>query len=88
MNQCNILKIAYLSLVLISSMLFTGGCATTPAGDTSSSSEALTTVQVFYKLDPRLTMGLHLGERWVSPPTYTIVVADGSRIRWKPGWKF
>ena len=79
MNQYNILKFTVLSLILIASMLFTGGCATTPDSDISSSSgtDALTTVQVFYKLDPRLTRGLYLGERWVSPPTYAIVVADG-----------
>jgi hypothetical protein len=28
-------------------------------------------LRVSYELDPRLTRGLYLGERWVSPPTYT-----------------
>ncbi|RPJ27668.1 MAG: hypothetical protein EHM33_07140 [Chloroflexi bacterium] len=79
MDQSNLLKITFLSLVLIASMLFTAGCATTPAGNISSLSDAdeLNTIQVFYKLDPRLTTGLSMGERWVSPPTYAIVVADG-----------
>ncbi len=28
------------------------------------------TIQVSFKLDPRLTRGLYMGDRWVSPPTY------------------
>jgi FKBP-type peptidyl-prolyl cis-trans isomerase len=28
-------------------------------------------IQVSFKLDPRLTQGQYMGERWVSPPTYT-----------------
>lgn len=28
-------------------------------------------ITVSFKLDPRLTKGLYMGERWVSPPTYT-----------------
>jgi hypothetical protein len=27
-------------------------------------------ITISFKLDPRLTAGLHLGERWVSPPKY------------------
>ena len=79
MNHYNGLKFTALSLVLIASLLFSVGCATTPAGKINSlpDVEALATIQVFYKLDPRLTTGLHMGERWVSPPTYAIVAADG-----------
>lgn len=36
------------------------------------------TIQISYKLDPRLTSGLYMGERWVSPPTYTCVQAGKS----------
>jgi hypothetical protein len=28
-------------------------------------------IHISFKLDPRLTKGLYMGERWVSPPTYT-----------------
>ena len=28
-------------------------------------------IQVFFKVDPRLTRSLYMGDRWVSPPTYT-----------------
>ena len=31
----------------------------------------LTDLQVSFKLDPRLTKSLYMGDRWVSPPTYT-----------------
>lgn len=31
----------------------------------------LTGIAVYFKLDPRLTRSLYMGERWVSPPTYT-----------------
>ena len=28
-------------------------------------------INVSFKLDPRITRGMYMGERWVSPPTYT-----------------
>jgi len=34
---------------------------------------------VTFKLDPRLTRGAFLGDRWVSPPTYT-AVGQGMRL--------
>jgi hypothetical protein len=30
-------------------------------------------IKVSFRLDTRLTQGLYMGERWVSPPTYTMV---------------
>ncbi len=38
----------------------------TPAG-------AFTGIKVAFQLDPRITRGMYMGERWVSPPTYTMV---------------
>ena len=32
---------------------------------------SLAAIRVAFKLDPRLTTGLYMGERWVSPPTYS-----------------
>jgi hypothetical protein len=54
------------------------GCATqTSRLDTRAFREAegpvrvsLTDIKVFFKLDPRITRGMYMGERWVSPPTY------------------
>jgi hypothetical protein len=34
---------------------------------------ALTGITVSFKLDPRLTRSLYMGDRWVSPPTFTRV---------------
>lgn len=34
---------------------------------------SLKEIQFSFKLDPRLTRGLYMGDRWVSPPTYTRV---------------
>jgi hypothetical protein len=34
---------------------------------------ASTEINVSFKLDPRITQGSYMGERWVSPPTYTTV---------------
>jgi len=70
-------------LVFITSWLSSAGCA--PVSKNGSAVEnvegltaTLTNIQVFFKLDPRLTQGLYMGERWVSPPTYEIVVAEGA----------
>lgn len=38
------------------------------------------TIAVSFQLDPRLTTGLYMGERWVSPPTYTRVAAPGEDV--------
>ena len=40
------------------------------ADDNAVPAATLTDLKVFFKLDPRLTRGLYMGERWVSPPTY------------------
>lgn len=36
---------------------------------------ALPSIKVVYKLDPRVTRGMYMGDRWVSPATYTAVQA-------------
>jgi len=59
-------------------------------------------IEISFKLDPRLTQGLYMGNRWVSPPTfsdtrregdtYTLearvqgITADGRRVRVSPEW--
>ncbi|MBI4463519.1 MAG: FKBP-type peptidyl-prolyl cis-trans isomerase [Acidobacteria bacterium] len=42
----------------------------TTGESTQASASALADIQLSYKLDPQLTRGLYMGERWVSPPTY------------------
>ncbi|MCI0409494.1 MAG: FKBP-type peptidyl-prolyl cis-trans isomerase [Acidobacteria bacterium] len=74
------------------------------AGDNARASEErdsikadVTGITVSFKLDPRLTQGLYMGERWVSPPTYTTTLdtvdaraegvdAKGKRVNIRPQW--
>lgn len=58
-------------------------------------------IKVSFRLDPRITQGLYMGERWVSPPTFTMVqegrtctidaqtsgvVSKGKRKKIQPRW--
>ncbi len=44
---------------------------TAPDGAPATADQGVSALAVSFKLDPRLTKGLYMGERWVSPPTYT-----------------
>ncbi len=72
-------------LVLAALMVGPSGCATqNSSADTRASRGAeaagvsasakdgasLRNVRVYFKLDPRITSGIYMGDRWVSPPTY------------------
>jgi hypothetical protein len=39
----------------------------------AESGPSLTEIQVRFKLDTRITQGMYMGDRWVSPPTFTCV---------------
>jgi hypothetical protein len=39
-----------------------------------------TGIEVSFKLDPRLTRSMYMGDRWVSPPTFTSTVQTGKVI--------
>jgi hypothetical protein len=41
---------------------------------------ALDEIVVYFKLDPALTRGLYMGERWVSPRTYTSTLQKGEQV--------
>ncbi|MBI4776481.1 MAG: hypothetical protein HY788_20280 [Deltaproteobacteria bacterium] len=41
---------------------------------------AITDVKVSFKLDPRLTRGQYMGDRWLSPPTFTSTLQAGTKI--------
>jgi hypothetical protein len=47
------------------------GLVQAPSRGASEPVAPLSDIQVSFKLDPRLTKSLYMGERWVSPPTYT-----------------
>ena len=38
--------------------------------EAGSAQTSLRNVRVYFKLDPRITRGMYMGDRWVSPPTY------------------
>lgn len=38
--------------------------------DSAKAVAAVADIKVSFRLDPRMTRGLYMGERWVSPPTY------------------
>lgn len=39
----------------------------------SPETAAFKDIKVIFKLDPRITQGMYMGERWISPPKYTRV---------------
>jgi len=74
----------------------------TVAAENNRPPEALAGISVYFKLDPRLTQGLYMGDRWVSPPTYsrvgegTTVTVDasargidgrGRSVEFRPEWR-
>jgi len=63
-------------LALALSLLSVGGCAR--AVENRDSTTALTGIRVSFKLDPRLTQGMYMGEQWVSPPAYGPLVSSGN----------
>jgi hypothetical protein len=44
------------------------------------SAEALSGIDILFKLDPRLTKGLYMGDRWVSGPTYSGAQQDAFTV--------
>jgi hypothetical protein len=44
---------------------------------TAKQDDAIADIRVSFKLDPRLTRGIYMGDRWVSPPTYMSVHQEG-----------
>jgi hypothetical protein len=37
----------------------------------------LVSIKIYFKLDPQLTRGLYMGDRWVSPPSFTTTRQPG-----------
>jgi hypothetical protein len=38
---------------------------------------ALTGIAISFKMDPRITRGMYMGDRWISPPTFTSTFQEG-----------
>jgi len=79
----------FFMLTLVGFLLSSDGCApalqreepikadvsATPVNPDSNAvpSPTLTGITISFKLDPRITRGSYMGDRWVSPPTYARV---------------
>jgi hypothetical protein len=59
-----IFAIAAMIMVLPACVVAASREATDPAAASASG------IKVSFKLDPRITRGMYMGDRWVSPPTY------------------
>ena len=55
------------------------GAIQAPQEAIGQAATSVTNIRVTFKLDPSLTRGMYMGERWVSPPTYT-AVQEGKEI--------
>lgn len=51
-----------------------------PSAREPVSTAAASSIEVSFRLDPRLTGGLGMGDRWVSPPTYTSAAHTGADV--------
>jgi hypothetical protein len=50
------------------------------AAGAAAATAALADIKVTFKLDPRLTRGMYMGDRWVSLPTYTRIQEPGKPL--------
>jgi len=46
----------------------------------TAAGSGLADIKVSFKLDPRLTRSLYMGDRWISPPTYKTTVHQGTEL--------
>ena len=68
------ITLALLIVVLIAGVTRTSHVA---AGQSAAS---ISVIKISFKLDPRLTRGVYMGERWVSPPEYIRVQEKGKEL--------
>ncbi|KAF0219139.1 MAG: hypothetical protein FD174_2225 [Geobacteraceae bacterium] len=68
-------------LIVLAALIFTvlPGVTRAAREGTSPALPSITDIRVSFKLDPRLTQGLYMGDRWVSPPTYS-AVREGKEV--------
>ena len=67
--------LALVTLILV----LLAGTIQVPQEAIGQAATSVTNIQISFKLDPSITRGMYMGERWVSPPTYT-AVQDGKEI--------
>jgi hypothetical protein len=70
---------------LVKLMLIAALIVTLPAGFIHAAQEpgpaasSITGIKVFFKLDPSITRGMYMGDRWVSPSTH-YAVKEGAKV--------
>ena len=72
-NLTRLIALAALIVVLLVGVIHAAEEGSGPAG------VSLTDIKVSFKLDPRVTRGMYMGDRWISPPTY-IAVQDAKEL--------
>jgi len=65
----------FMTLILV----LLGGTILASQEAAGQAAASLTRIKVSFKLDPSITRGMYMGERWVSPPTYT-AAGEGKEI--------
>ncbi len=64
-----------LALAALMSVLL-AGVITASQEASGLSGASLNDIKISFKMDPRVTRGMYMGDRWISPPTY-IMVGEG-----------
>jgi FKBP-type peptidyl-prolyl cis-trans isomerase len=71
-SRKDVMDSAMMKVVAVASMIaLAAGAPERARSEEAAPAAAGTTIQVSFKLDPRLSGPTYGGERWVSPPTYT-----------------
>jgi len=72
----NLIRLLILAVLL---SFFPAGVSQAAQKAAAPAAASVADIKVSFKLDSRLTQGMYMGERWVSPPTYT-GVREGKEI--------
>jgi YbbR domain-containing protein len=89
MNKVNIVAVPTCLICVVAlagSLLSLAGCNRAPETEDAAKADASpkekapaadsAVIQVSFKMDSRITRGLYMGDRWISPPKYTITSAQ------------
>ncbi len=93
-KQRRLEALTHIGLILA---LAAGTLAAQGVGGKAASAATLAGIELEYKMDPRVTKGLYMGERWITPPTYVITLdnfevrahgvdAKGGAVEIRPQW--
>ena len=74
-----ITSIAHLLVLAAFTAVLPAGVAHASREATGPAADSVSGIKVSFKMDPRITRGMYMGDRWVSPPTH-IGVQAGKEI--------